>query len=303
MRLISIGEILWDVIGPNQHLGGAPLNFAAHARTLGHEVFLVSAVGDDERGRRALAALKERGISTEFVQVLSGRNTGTAEVELDCEGKPAFRIVRPAAYDFVDLSAPVRERIRKLQADWIYFGTLYHTSRQALPATLRLLEELPTAKRFYDVNLRDGNWTLTTVEQLAARANVIKLSASEAEFLDASFNADGMEGTVEHFCRRWSDQYRCQTVCVTMGERGCCIYHDGAYLEVPGYKVKVADTVGAGDAFAAAFLHALDRQWDMERCGRFANAVAALVASRSGAIPEWKEDEVTGMLRAHDGVR
>jgi fructokinase len=301
VRLISIGEILWDVIGPNEHLGGAPLNFAAHARTLGHEVFLVSAVGDDERGRRALAALKTRGISTELVQVLPGRNTGTAEIELDWEGKPAFHIMRPAAYDFVDLAAPMRERIRNLQADWIYFGTLYHTSRQALPATLRLLEEMPAVKRFYDVNLRDGNWTLATVEQLAERANVIKLSASEAEFLDGSFNADGMEGTVEHFCRRWSDQYRCQTVCLTMGERGCGIYRNGTYAEVPGYKVQVADTVGAGDAFAAAFLHALSQRWEMKRCGRFANATGALVASRSGAIPEWKEEEVAAMLRRRDG--
>ena len=206
-------------------------------------------VGDDERGRRALAALKERSISTEFVQVLPGRNTGTAEVELDFAGKPAFRIVRPAAYDFVELAAPVRERIRNVQADWIYFGTLYHTSRQALPATLALLEEIPSVKRFYDVNLRDGNWTLTTVEQFASQANVIKLSDSEAEFLDASLNADGLEGTVEHFCRRWRDQYHCQTICVTLGERGCGIYRDDVCTEIPGCKVEVADTVGAGDAF------------------------------------------------------
>ncbi len=72
MRIVSVGEILWDVIGDREYLGGAPLNFAAHARQLGHEVFLLSAVGEDDRGRRALRGLRERGISTEFVQVLSG---------------------------------------------------------------------------------------------------------------------------------------------------------------------------------------------------------------------------------------
>jgi fructokinase len=127
---------------------------------------------------------------------------------------------------------------------------------------LQLLEKVPAAKRFYDVNLRDGNWNLTTVEQLASHANVIKLSDSEAEFLDASLNADGNEGSVEHFCRRWSDQYHCKTICVTFGERGCGIYKDGVYTEIPGCKVEVADTVGAGDAFAAAFLHGLDQGWD-----------------------------------------
>src|SRR5208283_30583 len=82
VRIVSVGEILWDVIGENEYLGGAPLNFAAHARHLGHEVFLLSAVGKDDRGRRALEHLRERGISTEFVQELPGKNTGIAEVDL-----------------------------------------------------------------------------------------------------------------------------------------------------------------------------------------------------------------------------
>ena len=104
--------------------GGAPLNFAAHIRRLGHEVYLVSGVGDDDRGRHALSTLQERGISAEFVQVIPGKQTGTAGVELDCDGKPIFRIVRPAAYDCVRLTAPIMQRIAEFQPHWIYFGTL-----------------------------------------------------------------------------------------------------------------------------------------------------------------------------------
>ena len=297
MRIVSVGEILWDVIGENEYLGGAPLNFAAHAQKLGHEVYLVSAVGEDERGRRALDSLRQRGISTEFVKVLPGKNTGTAEVELDADGKPMFRIIRPAAYDFVKLSATDLKRIAEIRPDWIYFGTLYHLTKQTLASTSQLIEAVPSAKHFYDVNLRDGNWNLATVEQLALQADVIKLSDGEAECLDASLNADGHEGSVEHFCQRWSDQYRCKIISVTFGERGCAIFHDGQYAELPGCKVQVADTVGAGDAFAAAFLHGLDQGWDVRRCGVFANAVGALVASRAGAIPEWSVDEAGRMLQ------
>jgi fructokinase len=296
VRIISIGEILWDVIGQSEYLGGASLNFAAHAHNLGHEVFLVSGVGDDDRGRRAVSAMEERGLSAEFVQVVAGKTTGTAGVELDRDGKPMFQIVRPAAYDSVRLTLPVMQRIAELEPHWIYFGTLFHISNQALASTLRLLDEVPTARKFYDVNLRDGNWNLSTVEQLAARASVIKLSDSEAEFLDGSLDTDGLQGSVEHFCQRWSDQYACNIICVTLGERGCCIYRDGSYTEVPGRKVEVADTVGAGDAFAAAFLHGIDQGWDDRRCGTFANAVGALVASKPGAIPGWKVDEVWQML-------
>ena len=296
MRIVSVGEILWDVIGDREYLGGAPLNFAAHARQLGHEVFLLSAVGEDDRGRRALECLQERGISTEFVQVLRGKNTGIAEVELDADGKPMFRIVRPAAYDFVDLTAAQLRRIAELLPQWIYFGTLYHMSGQAMASTMKLLEAAPSARRFYDVNLRDGNWSLAVVEQLSAQANVVKLSDSEAEFLDASVNTGGQGSSVEHFCRRWSEQYGCETMCVTFGERGCAVFQHGEYCEVPGFKVQVADTVGAGDAFAAAFLHGIEQGWDARLIGRFANAVGALVASRAGATPDWHMDECQPML-------
>jgi len=292
MRIVSIGEVLWDVIGPSEYLGGAPLNFAAHARKLGHEVYLVSGVGDDERGRRAFEAIQRLSIAPDLLQVVRGRSTGTAEVELDPGGKPMFRIVRPAAYDFVRLTPELRQRIAELRPDWIYFGTLFHTSERAVASTLALLDAVASANKIYDVNLRDGNWTLAAVEKLASRADVIKLSDSEAEFLDASLDTNGEEATIQRFCERWCDQYHCKTVCVTMGERGCAIFHDRVFTEAPACRIDVVDTVGAGDAFAAALVHGMSQAWTMPRCAAFANAVAGLVASRPGAIPEWDVEEV-----------
>jgi fructokinase len=297
MRIVSIGETLWDVIGPSEYLGGAPLNFAAHARRLGHEVYLVSGVGEDERGRRALDAIGRLGIASDFVQVIPGKPTGTAEVELDPNGKPMFRIVRPAAYDFVRHSPELRERIGQLKPDWIYFGTLFHVAEPALRATLALLDSATSAKRIYDVNLREGNWRLAAVEKLASHADVIKLSDGEAEFLDASLDTNGEAASIRHFCERWCDQYHCKTVCVTLGERGCVIYHDSAFTEARACKVDVVDTVGAGDAFAAALVHGMGQGWTMLRCAEFANAVGALVASRPGAIPAWTPDEAARLLK------
>lgn len=291
MRIVSVGEILWDVIGQSEHLGGAPLNFAAHAQRLGHEVFPLSAVGDDDRGHRTLDRLRQRGMSTQFVKVLPDQPTGTAEVELDMEGKPTFRIVRPAAYDFVQLSKAELDAVRAFKPDWIYFGTLYHTTDQALASTEKLLAAAPGAKRFYDVNLREGNWNLKAVEQLSSHATVVKLSDCEAEGLDANVEADEEENPIERFCRRWADRFQCEMICVTCGERGCSILKDKVVTQVPGYHVEVADTVGAGDAFSAAFVHGLEQGWKAQQIGRFANAVGATVASRAGAIPDWNIDE------------
>ena len=299
MRIVSVGEILWDVIGENEYLGGAPLNFAAHAQKLGHEVYPLSAVGADARGRKALGLLKDRGMSTEFLQVLPDKPTGTAQVELDMEGKPTFRIVRPVAYDFVDLADRELKRIAELRPDWIYLGTLYHMSAQALASTTKLLRAVPEAKRFYDVNLREGHWSLPTIEQLSALATVTKLSDCEAESLDADVDAsEGPGHSIENFCRRWCDRFGCETMCVTFGERGCAILKDGKYSQAPGYHVTVADTVGAGDAFSAAFVHGLSQGWDSEGIALCANAVGALVASRSGAIPDWTIAEAHAMMKA-----
>jgi fructokinase len=298
MRILSVGEILWDVIGQTEHLGGAPLNFAAHAQKLGHEVYPLSGVGDDERGHRALELIRERGISTEFIRVLSGKPTGTAEVELDLDGKPTFRIVRPAAYDFVELSASELQAIAKLDPQWVYFGTLFHTSSAALLSTLRLLQVLPSARRFYDINLRDDNWKLTAVEQLSSEATVVKLNDWEAECLDATFDVAGEGESIESFARRWADRFGVEIVCVTCGERGCSILKGEHFTQVPGFHIEIADTVGAGDAFAAGFVHGLSQGWEMQQIGRFANAVGAVVASKPGAIPEWSIDEVREKLGA-----
>ena len=298
MRILSVGEILWDVIGQSEHLGGAPLNFAAHAQRLGHEVFPISAVGDDKRGHRALELIRGLGISTEFIRVLPGKPTGTAEVELDLDGKPTFRIVRPAAYDFVELSTSDLHALHQLDPQWVYYGTLFHTSSAALASTLRLLQVLPAAKRFYDVNLRENNWNLTAVEQLSSHSTVVKVNDWEAETLDASFDMEGEHDSIEGFTRRWADRFKSEIVCVTCGERGCSILRAGQFTQVPGFRIVIADTVGAGDAFAAGFVDGLSQGWDAQAIGRFANAVGAVVASKAGAIPEWSMEEVEAMLRA-----
>ena len=261
MRLLSIGEILWDLIGGERHLGGAPFNLAVQAHRLGHEVCFVSAVGDDEPGRAALAAAEQHGIATDHIAVVRGAATGTVTVAVDSAGQPAFTIHRPAAYDCIP------PRAVKFDADWICFGTLHQTSPTMRRLTQDLLDAHPRARRFYDVNLRPGCYTPGLIADLLREATIVKLNDSEAAELDRMLGP-----------RRW------QSACITRGAAGCTIILDGRRYDCPGYAVKVADTVGAGDAFSAAFLHGLDQGRPPEQVGDFANRVAAEVASRPGAL-------------------
>src|SRR5437660_955546 len=150
MKIISIGEVLWDVIGDAEHPGGAPFNFAAHAKRLGHEVFFVSAVGKDARGERILNRMAEIGLSTRYVHLSEGHSTGLVTVTVDSAGQPDYVIHRPAAYDFPQLAQAEVEELLSPAPAWIYFGTLQQMSRVAHDLTLALLGPAWNAHRFYD---------------------------------------------------------------------------------------------------------------------------------------------------------
>ena len=154
MKIVSVGEVLWDILPSTEHLGGAPFNFAWHAHNLGHEVCFVSAVGNDQRGNQALEQMSEAGLSTRFIRRVSNYPTGTVTVAMDSLGSPNYTIHRPAAYDFPVLSPADFDALLNPAPDWIYFGTLQQMSAPAHDLTLRLLAAAPSAKRFYDLNLR-----------------------------------------------------------------------------------------------------------------------------------------------------
>ena len=290
MQIVSIGEVLWDVFDQNEFLGGAPLNFAANAQRLGNSVTLLTAVGADARGQKALEKMRALGLTTNMVQTVVDHATGAALITTDANGNASFVIDRPAAFDCVKVDARLLSQLESIRPDWIYYGTLALTDTHTELILHQLLERLPQAKRFYDMNLRTGHWNLPLVQRLSGLATVLKLNDAEAEHLLAlTFGAKDF--SLEEFCRYWSSTYGIETICVTLGSKGCAVFTAGVLLTFTGFQVSVADTVGAGDAFAAAFLHGLNLAWPMDSIATFANALGALVASRTGATPAWTMEE------------
>lgn len=295
MKIVSIGEVLWDVIGDKEYLGGAALNFAAHATRLGHTVFFVSAVGKDDRGRRVVKRMKEIGLSTGYVREVEGYPTGVVTVKLDPAGVPQFTIHHPAAYDVPELDARDLGELLSPRPDWIYFGTLFQMSTQARQLTYRLIDSHCGARLLYDVNLRKNSYTLPLVRELMARGQVVKLNEDEAAAIDQLLGRSSE--SLEDFCRSYTREYGWESVCITRGEKGCAMLVDGKYVEAGAYTLQTQDTVGAGDAFAAAFIHGLSLQWPPSEIADFSNRVAALVASRPGGTPMWTIEEARALSK------
>lgn len=285
MNVISIGEVLWDIVGQEEHLGGATFNFSAHLSRLGHRVLFISAVGADELGQKVIASMSRLGLATDYLGTDKDHPTGTASVALASDGQPKFVLHRPAAYDFPRLTGAQLDGLFARPVDWIYFGTLHQIYPRARKLTSDLLNHSPSARSFYDVNLRADGFTPALIQELMSRATIVKLNNEEVEAIAQMFHT--RHGSLEEFCRNYCDLYKWAGVCVTRGSLGCAVLMDGKYIEARGYSVQVLDTVGAGDAFAAAFLHGLGKGWPTPAIADFANRVGALVASRRGAIPDW----------------
>jgi fructokinase len=298
VNVISIGEILWDVVGQDEHLGGAPFNFAVHLARLGHQVSFVSAVGTDERGQKTLDTMSQMGLSTRNVRRVAGHPTGVATVSLDEAGYPNFLIHRPAAYDFPQVTGEDLAELFACPVDWIYFGTLLQMNPEAKRLTMRLLKAGGGARRFYDVNLRPGCWEPSLVRELMEKASVVKLNAEEAAEV-ARIAGEALE-SLERFCRGFASRFGWEGVCVTRGADGCSLLLEDEYVEASGYPVQVADTVGAGDAFAAAFVHGVGAGWPPLRVADFANRVGAMIATRPGGAPEWTIAEAEALQQGAD---
>lgn len=282
--VVVLGEVLWDLFGDVQRLGGAPLNFGAHARRLGHPVTLISALGTDDLGEQAAALIAAMDLDTRLLQKTSRHATGTAQVGLGRTGATEFTIQRPASYDAVEVSAADLALLREVDPLWFYYGTLFAATRGGKRVLGQLLEVLPETVKFYDLNLRPGSDSLELVQELMLQADVVKLNEEE---LGRIQTFTGLPGNVESFCHTAMERYGWNAVAVTLGSRGCAMLAGGHYVEAAGHPVDVTDTVGAGDAFAAAFMHGLSQNWPVAEIASFANRVGAWVASQPGAIPDW----------------
>lgn len=278
-------------------LGDAPLNFAVNCIRLGDSAALISAVGADERGRRIREAAASLGVETQSIREYPGHATGIANVGTTPGGEPTFHIPRPAAFDFLEYPTDL---ISASKPDWLYFGTLAQTNEGVAEVTRRVAESDPHLRCFYDMNLRPDSLSLADIQRLSRMATIVKLNEVEAVTLGRLMGIPEEQFTLEFFCEQWAGEFVVDTVCLTLGPAGCMVYCKSDIQTIPGFSTTVQDTVGAGDAFAAAFLHGFHRGWPITVAARFANALGSIVAGRAGATPDWTVDEclaLAGMTR------
>lgn len=281
-RCVGLGEVLWDLLPSGRQLGGAPANFAYHAAALGAEARVVSRVGQDEPGRALLARLRELGLPGDAIAVDPAAPTGTVSVAMEAGGHPRYTIHEGVAWDRLEAGPAGLAAVAG--ADAVCFGSLAQRTPGARAALAALLEATPAAAlRIFDVNLRQHYHSAEVIRASLARANVLKVNETELPVLVAQL---GLPAGERAALAALAAAHGLRAVIHTRGERGSLALVDGGWAEHPGVRVEVADTVGAGDAFTAAFALGLLRAWAPATILERATEVAAFVCTRRGATPE-----------------
>jgi len=285
-KIVIIGEILWDSMPLGLFLGGAPFNVAYHMSKLGDDVSFISRVGKDQLGEEALRRVKIAGLTAENLQVDDYLNTGFVEVSLGEHGIPEYHIKKPVAWDQIMLTGNAKEAVES--ADAVVFGTLAQRS-EISKKTIQSVEA-SKALKILDLNFRYPFVDKEIVEHSMRIADILKMNEDELNDLQSWHN---LPSDREESMRRIAAQYSMQAICLTRGSEGAMLWNDGSFFESKGCEVKVADTVGSGDAFLAAFISGYLRGISFGELLEYANRLGAYVATMSGGTPAYSVTSYT----------
>ena len=277
-KFICIGEILWDKLPYSTVAGGAPFNVAIHLKRWGCEVDFISCVGVDWDGDKLIKSLESEFLSPEFIQRNGEHITGKVNITLSDDGKPEYDIVEPVAWDYIRIDENNLSKITR--DDYVVFGSLAQRNNVSRTSIRKLLDS--QAKKIFDVNLREPFYSKEIIYDSLKKADILKLNDDELEIISSWFDVHGdMALKLETLAGRFS----IDRIVLTLGEKGALSFYNGDIFHHKGFKLQVKDTVGAGDAFLGAYLSKLnDDIQEVDRL-KFANAVAAYIASQSGALP------------------
>ena len=297
--IVGLGEILFDCLPDGKKLGGAPANFAYHVSQLGLNGIAVSAIGDDEDGQLVRKELEPRNLKTHLEVVKEP--TGTVQVTLSGNGIPQYDICLGVAYDNIPWTPAIEDIAKNARA--VCFGSLAQRTAVSRETIYKFLDTMPQLGTFkvFDINLRQNWFSKEVIEESLRRCNVLKINDEEiimvaklldlAEIKDVNPNGELLQPVnFEDQVRDLIRIYDLQMVVLTCGAFGSYVVTSDELSFQPTPKVKVADTVGAGDSFTGSFCAAILAGKPIKEAHKIGVDVSAFVCTQNGAMPTYPQE-------------
>ena len=280
--VVGMGEALWDVLPEGKKIGGAPANFAYHVSQFGLPSCVVSAVGDDPLGKEIIENFTSKGLNQLMAEV--PYPTGTVQVEIDPAGIPQYEIKENVAWDNIPYTPELEELAKRTKA--VCFGSLAQrniVSRTTINQFLDAMPESDSTLVVFDVNLRQGFYTKEILCNSMERCNILKINDEELVTVSRMFGYPGID--LQDKCWILLGKYNLKMLILTCGINGSYVFTPGHVSFQPTPTVEVADTVGAGDSFTAAFIASILKGKTVDEAHLKAVQTSAFVCTQQGAMP------------------
>lgn len=278
--VVGLGEALWDILPDGKKLGGAPANFAFHAGQFGLNAIAVSALGEDKLAEDTIEQLEAKKLAYCMPRV--PYPTGTVHVTLDAGGVPTYDIKENVAWDNIPFNKDIEAIARKTRA--VCWGSLAQRNVVSRDTIYSFLDATPKdCMKIFDINLRQNFYTKEAIRASMKRCNVLKINDEELVLIGRMFGYPGLD--IENKCWLILGKYNLDMLVLTCGINGSYVFTRGTMSYQPTPKVKVADTVGAGDSFTGSFCAAILYGKSVAEAHRLAVEVSAYVCTQNGAMP------------------
>ncbi len=280
--VVGMGEALWDVLPEGKKIGGAPANFAYHVSQFGLPGYVVSAVGDDALGKEIVENFTSKGLNQLIAEV--PYPTGTVQVEIDQAGIPQYDIKENVAWDNIPYTDSLEALAKRTKA--VCFGSLAQRNVVSRDTINRFLDAMPQTDDslvVFDVNLRQGFYNKEILCNSMSRCNILKINDEELVTVSRMFGYPGID--LQDKCWILLGKYNLKMLILTCGINGSYVFTPGNVSFQPTPKVEVADTVGAGDSFTAAFISSILKGRSVQEAHLRAVRTSAYVCTRKGAMP------------------
>ncbi|KEQ28387.1 carbohydrate kinase family protein [Pedobacter antarcticus] len=281
--VVCFGEILWDILPDGKRPGGAPMNVAYHLYKLGLQSHLISSIGNDKAGIELLDFLNRIGVSSDWIQTNAHYDTSQVLASINQANEVSYEIVAPVAWDYIHWDNEMEQLIKA--ADAFVFGSLGSRNETSRATLIKMLEH--ASYKVFDVNLRAPHYSPEFVSDLLRHADMVKINAAEL-CLIAEWN--GIDYSKELECiEAIFSKFGMNEILITKGAHGATYYNRNLTYEYPAYSINVADTIGSGDSFLAAFLAMKLADEPLEIALDYAVAMGAFITAQSGACPEYSK--------------
>lgn len=285
--VVGMGEALWDVLPEGKKIGGAPANFAYHVSQFGLDSAVVSAVGDDALGAEIIENFNQKGLK-HLIETVP-YPTGTVQVEIDQAGIPQYEIKENVAWDNIPYTVRLENLAERTRA--VCFGSLAQRNVVSRNTINRFLDAMPQDDNrliVFDVNLRQGFYNKEILCNSMSRCNILKINDEELVTVSRMFGYPGID--LQDKCWILLGKYNLKMLILTCGINGSYVFTPGNVSFQPTPKVEVADTVGAGDSFTAAFISSILKGLPVAEAHKRAVDTSAYVCTQQGAMPTLPAD-------------